>query len=452
MDGARLSPTGAGICVDAGLQLSFDHPVEIGPRGRLQVHRGDGAVVETIDLADPEVGKRPIGGARSDYGELHLWNYHPVLVEDQNVTIVLHRSLDPDQDYDVTMDADFVRGHSGITQEDGWHFSTRSLPPAGATRIVVDAAGGGDFCTVQGAVDFVPEQNEQEVLIAIAAGTYTEIIYVPQTKPQLTFRGEDRRRTVISYANNDVLNGDAAMREEPIEIACCPKRVIERSDRFNCWRAVFGIDADDVRVENLTIRNSTPAGGGQAEALRGNGERIIARRISLHSHQDTLRLQGRCYVADSYIEGDVDFVWGTGGLFVERTELKALGPGYYTQIRNVDGGPGAVFADVQLTRGPGVPDGASYLSRVELSRFGWSQVVFIDTAMDAHIAATGWVTTDAGDQWDTSRLRLQEHGSTDLDGRPLDLSERSSVASPLTAEEAARFRNPASLLGGWDPR
>ncbi|SEE75399.1 pectinesterase family protein [Ruania alba] len=452
MPDAHLSPAGAGACVDTPLRLRFDRPVEIGQRGRLRVHRGDGAVVETIDLADPEVGRRPIGGARSDYGELHQWHYHPVLVTGGEVTVVLPDALDPDEDFFVTVDAGFVRGHGGVTAEDGWHFRTRTLPSAGATRLEVDAAGGKDFCTVQGAVDVVPEHHDREVLIAIAAGTYEEIVYVPQTKPHLTFRGAGRRRTVISYANNDLLNGDAAMRGEPIEMSCCPKRVIERSDRFNCWRAVFGIDADDVRVENLTIRNSTPAGGGQAEALRGNGERITVRNVSLLSHQDTLRLQGRCYVADSYIEGDVDFVWGTGGLFVERTELKALGRGYYTQIRNTDDGPGAVFVDVRLTRATGVPDGSSYLSRVELSRFGGSQVVFIDTAMDAHVAATGWVTTDVNDAWDTSRLRLQEYGSTTLDGHPLDLSGRAPVAGELDADGAAWFRSPAHVLGGWDPR
>ena len=452
MTSVEVAPTGAGTCVDTPLQLQFDHPVQLGSRGRLEVRRTDGSVAACLDLADDQVGRRTIGAARSDHGQLHLWNYHPVLVDGAAVTVILPVSLDPQESYQVTMDAGFIVGHGGVRAEDGWRFSTRALPPAGTTTLTVDAAGGADFCTVQGAVDFVSDGNEQQVLISIAAGTYTEIVYVPQTKPHLTLRGAGRRRTVVRYDNNDVLNGDAAMRGEPIEISCCPKRVIPSSDRFNCWRAVFGIDADDVRVENLTISNTTPAGGGQAEALRGNGDRISVREVDLLSRQDTVRLQGRCYLADSYVEGDVDFVWGTGGLFVERTELKAVGPGYYTQIRNVDDGPGAVFLDVTLTRAAEVPDGASYLSRVELSRFGWSQVVFIDAAMDAHIASAGWLTTDVSDQWDTSRLRLHEYGSTGLGGEPLDLSARAEVARILGPDEAAAFRDPARLLGGWDPR
>ncbi|HLS65357.1 MAG TPA: pectinesterase family protein [Ruania sp.] len=452
MADVQLSPTGTRVCVDTPLRLRFDHPVRLGSTGRLEVRNEDGTLAAHVDLADPRVGRRTIGGARSDHGELHLWHYHPVLVDGGEVTVVLPVTLEPEQHYTVTVDPGFVIGHRGVAAEDAWSFRTGTLPARDVTTLTVDATGAGDFCTVQGAVDHVPEQNQRHVLVQIAAGTYTEIVYVPQTKGNLTLRGAGRRRTVIGYANNDVLNGDAAMRGEPIESSCCPKRAIPSSDRFNCWRAVLGIDADDVTVEQLTIQNTTPAGGGQAEALRGNGERIRVRDTRLLSRQDTVRLQGSCYLADSYVEGDVDFVWGSGALFVERTELKAVGPGYYTQLRNADGGPGAVFVDVRLTRAAEVPDGASWLSRVELSRFGGSQVVFIDAAMDAHIAPAGWLATDRSEQWDTSRLQLAEHGSTTLDGQPLDLSGRDPMARPLTADEAAQLRDPRRLLGGWDPR
>ncbi|TXS42076.1 hypothetical protein EAO72_15680, partial [Streptomyces sp. or43] len=83
----------------------------------------------------------------------------------------------------------------------------------------------------------------------------------------------------------------------------------------------------------------------------GNGDRIVLDRVRVLSHQDSLRLQGRAYVADSYIEGDVDFLWGTGGVFVRDSELKALDLGYISQIRNAPDGPGVVFSGTRLTRG-----------------------------------------------------------------------------------------------------
>src|SRR5699024_8817215 len=283
MADVQLSPTGTRACVDTPLRLRFDHPVRLGSTGRLEVRGEDGTLAAHVDLADPQAGRRTIGGARSDHGELHLWHYHPVLVDGGEVTVVLPVPLAADQTYSVTVDPGFVTDHPGVADEDAWSFRTGTLPAADAAILQVDAAGGGDFCTVQGAVDHVPEQNQQQVLVQVAAGTYTEIVYVPQTKGNLTLRGAGRRRTVIGYANNDVLNGDAAMRGEPIETSCCPKRAIPSSDRFNCWRAVVGIDADDVTVEQLTVQNTTPAGGGQAEALRGNGERIRVREVRLLS-------------------------------------------------------------------------------------------------------------------------------------------------------------------------
>jgi pectin methylesterase-like acyl-CoA thioesterase len=42
----------------------------------------------------------------------------------------------------------------------------------GSRRIVVDAAGGGDFLSIQQAVDSVPVNNSVRVIMQINAGTY----------------------------------------------------------------------------------------------------------------------------------------------------------------------------------------------------------------------------------------------------------------------------------------
>ncbi|MDW6065866.1 pectinesterase family protein [Streptomyces sp. FXJ1.4098] len=73
------------------------------------------------------------------------------------------------------------------------------------------------------------------------------------------------------------------------------------------------MDADDFRLQDATVHNLTPEGGSQAEAFRGNGDRIVLDRVRVLSYQDSLRLQGRAFVTDSYVEGDVDFVWGLAG-------------------------------------------------------------------------------------------------------------------------------------------
>lgn len=447
-----LQPQGVAdpVCTDTPLRLTFDKPVRLGTSGQLQVHHADGTLVDVVDLADQGTYQRSIGGALTDYGEVHRWFYEPVVIDGREVSVHLHYLLDPGQEYYVTLDAGFFKGHEGIEDAETWRFSTQQAPAPDATRLTVDQAGGADFCTVQGAVDFVPEDNAQDVRIDVGPGMYREIVYVPQTKPHLTVVGRGAGETVIGYPNNSVLNGDSAMSDVPARQSYCPRRVLPHPDRFNCWRAAFGVDADDFRLTDATIHNLTPDGGSQAEAFRGNGDRIVLERVHLLSWQDTLRLQGRAFVTDSYIEGDVDFVWGTGGVFMQDSELRSLDVGYISQVRNAVDGPGNVFLNTRLTRADSVADGSVLLSRID-ARFPASQAVFIDSPMDAHIAPVGWGLSDfdcsAGDQ-----LRFWEYGSTDLDGNPLDTSARLPCSRQLDAAEADHWRDPAHLLGGWDPR
>ncbi|MFI0732694.1 pectinesterase family protein [Streptomyces sp. NPDC021225] len=447
-----LEPRGLGraVCSDTSLRFTFGTAVRLGTEGRLSVYRADGVLADVVDLADPATYQRSIGGARSDYGEVHRWTYEPVMVDGRTATVHPHRRLAPGQEYYVTVDPGFFEGHPGIESPGTWRFRTRRDPAPGTSRLTVNGRGGGDFCTVQGAVDFVPEGNTRPVRIDVAPGFYREIVYVAQSRPHLTVRGAGARRTVIGYPNNSVLNGDAAMADVPPEQSYCPRRVLPHPDRHNCWRAAFGVDADDFRLQDATVHNLTPEGGSQAEAFRGNGDRIVLDRVRVLSYQDSLRLQGRAFVTDSYVEGDVDFVWGTGGVFIQDSELKALDLGYLSQVRNGEDGPGNVFVNTRLTRAAGVPDGSVLLSRID-SRFPASQAVFIDTRMDSHVAPVGWGLTGF-DCSSGQKLRFQEYGSEDLAGRPVDTAGRLACSRQLTAAEAERWRDPAALLDGWDPR
>ncbi|WP_433181877.1 pectinesterase family protein [Actinoallomurus sp. CA-150999] len=450
----RLSPGGRhrGVCVDTPLRLTADRPLQTGASGRIEVHRADGTVADTIDLADPRSYHRTIGDAVSDTGVPHSFAYHPVLVDGNTATIRLHRRLDYGRAYYVTVDPEVFPGFPGIQDPATWRFRTRAAPPRTVSRLLTVAADGtGDFCTVQGAIDFVPEGNTRPVLIDVRPGTYQEIDYVRADRPHLTVRGAGRDRTVIEYDNNNKLNGDTALAGSTDPGDVCPRQVLPGHDKFNCWRSLFGVEADDFRLRDITLRNTTPYGGSQAEAFRGNADRITLRRVTLESFQDTLRLQGRGFVTDSLIAGDVDFVWGTGSVFVRRTELRSLHGGYVTQARNDATHPGYVFVDDRLTRGPEAPDASVYLGRVDPTVYPASQVVFVRTVMDAHIRPDGWQLNNAGCD-KALDVRFWEYGSTDLAGRPLDTAARLPCSRRLTDAEAAWWSDPAHVLGGWRPR
>ncbi|MBV9083937.1 MAG: hypothetical protein JOZ62_14765, partial [Acidobacteriaceae bacterium] len=268
----------------------------------------------------------------------------------------------------------------------------------------------------------------QPVHIFVRRGTYTEIVYVRSNKPFITLEGEDRNGTVIQYDNNNNFNGQVS----------------------GNFRAMFGEDAPDFTLQNITLHNTTPHGGSQAEAFRGNNQRILLNRVNLSSFQDTLLLTGKGFVTNSYIEGDVDFTWSLGGTaFFQYTELKALNPAYYAQVRNPQGVHGFIFVNCVLSRAPTVPDASSYLARIDPTVFPYSEVVYINTAMDAHINPIGWLLNNA-DCSMGSNLHFAEYHSTDLNGNPIDVSQRLACSTQLTDQEAAELSDPNNVLG-WVP-
>jgi pectin methylesterase-like acyl-CoA thioesterase len=450
-DAATPSPSGHrfDVCVDTPLRLTFARPPVLGDSGAITVHRADGSVADRIDLADPADALKNIGGALSDSGLPHEFHYSPVLVDGDTATITLHHALDPAQNYYVTVDPGVFAGFAGITGPNAWRLRTRPAARPHTDHLVVAQDGSGDFCTVQGAIDAVPAGNTHAVRIDVRPGIYTEIDYIRPDRPHITVTGAGADRTAIQYANNDRLNGDTAISTGGPADAC-PSRVLAVPDVHNCWRALFGVDADDVTISDLTLHNTTPFGGTQAEAFRGNGQHITLDRVTLTSFQDTLRLQGAGFVTDSMISGDVDFVWGTGTAFIQDSTLESEHAGYVTQIRNDATHNGDVFLRDRLTRATGVADGTVYLGRIQTNRFPFSQAVYLDTAMDTHIIPVGWQITP-NDCTAAPDLADWEYHSTDLLGDPVNTSSRLPCSRQLDDATAARWSDPGFVLGGWVP-
>ncbi|MGH9594865.1 MAG: pectinesterase family protein, partial [Bryobacteraceae bacterium] len=153
---------------------------------RILIYTGPGDSADTIDLSKNNARHaqtRTIGTL--DFNTL------PVTISGNTATIYPHGGAPGyGQDCNVVIEAGVF---AGITNETSWKFHTRAASPAAdAARVTVAADGTGDFCTVQGAVDFVPVSNTVPRTIYIRNGTYEEIVYV-LGKHALTFLGEDRK-------------------------------------------------------------------------------------------------------------------------------------------------------------------------------------------------------------------------------------------------------------------
>jgi hypothetical protein len=413
------------VCADTPLQITFnEHPLP-GRAGRLAVY--DAADNRLVD----EIQVREIAPDHTNSYAGKTIRYQPIDIHGVVVSVELHsHALASAKNYYVEIDPGTFRSESGnafggFTNRNAWVFKTRETLPRGRTNLIVAADGSADFCTPQAAVDYFPDDNHLPAEIFIKKGEYRGCIYVPPDKGHVRIRGESREATILSGENNERLNSGRA------------------------GRALVSVDADDFTLENLTVRNTTPPGGSQAEALRVRSERCVLRDATFCSFQDTLLLSGRVYVTNCFVAGDVDFVWGQGSAFFDHCELRALRNGYYVQARNPADQPGYVFLDCLLTAAPEVQK--CLLARIEADRFPDSAVAFINCQMEKHIPSVGWEVKGSGG----GRLRFGEFNTTDEYGRPVNVTGRHPASHQLSRSEAEALSDPGRVLSyhdRWNPQ
>ena len=455
--GTALSPAinAKNVCPDAPLRVTFAGAPIVGA-GEIQVlEAGSDALVETINVSVP-IRSKSIGG-------LPNFNYYPIIINDHVASIYLSHALAYNTTYYVKIEAGAFKDRSGnpftgFTNAEAWRFKTKAAPPvAGAKELVVAADGTGDFASVQGAIDFVPPGNKTPTTIFIRQGTYNEIIFFTG-KDNLTILGEDRQKTIIAYANNDRFNNNAG--GNPFAPgAPLPGTVPARSGAVYRRGLFLAHRVTNLTIANLTLHNTTPQGGSQAEALILNGTpraRAIITNVDLYSFQDTLQINGQAFVQNCYIEGDVDFMWGTGPSFFENCELKALRNGaYFTQIRNPISNHGYVFKNCTFEGAPGIT--GNFLSRIAPARFPASEVVLIDCLLTDAVGAVGWRLDQVNQPAsEAPNVHYWEYNSHDSAGRPVDMSQRLVIARhlklPDDGKSIANYGDPKFVLGDdWTP-
>ena len=411
----------SGLCYDTPLYVTFDRPPTINNVGNITIYDASTSnAVDTINMTLGSPQSRTIGGvAISSY---------PVIVTGNTAAIYPHSGVMTfNKTYYVTIDdgvfTDNVGAYfAGITSPTTWTFSTKPTGPANPTNIVVAADGTGDFVTVQGAADFVPNANSNHVLINIHNGIYTEIVRL-NSKNNVTFRGQNRQQSIITYANNNNINGSTAT------------------------RPMFGvIGANDVAIENITLTNSTPKGGSQAETLYVNNvKRFILFNANLCSFQDTLLVNNngdQAYFLDNLIQGDTDFTWGEGTAFFTNCEIRTLTSGSGTNLENITqartmaGTNGFSFVDCQLTRlNNTITNGGLGRSLGFLD----GNVAYINCLIDAHIVG-----------WQDSLARSWEYGNSNITATaPVSYN---GVQLAATDPNLTNAETAILWLYGWQPQ
>jgi len=188
-------------------------------------------------------------------------------------------------------------------------------------NIIVAQDGSGQFSKIQDAIDSVPADNKQNVIILIRNGVYKEKLFI--TKSFITLVGEDRDSTRIIYAQLRT-----QINKTPLDM------------RWDWGTAVINIDSfvTDITLANLTVHNNYGSlynDEGHQFAIRGGGTRIIILNCNVIADGgDTLSLwnkkNGMYYHANCFFEGGVDYVCPRGWCYI--TDSKFFGHHYSASI------------------------------------------------------------------------------------------------------------------------
>jgi pectinesterase len=307
-------------------------------------------------------------------------------------------------------------------------------------RLTVAADGDGDYRTVQEAIEAVPDNSPNRTVIHIEPGTYQGQVLLPRAKSNVTFEGDAAGETILTYDRNVY--------------------EIEKGQPRHFSGTGVVILADGFHADTITFQN-TSGDHGQALALRIDGDRAILEHCRILGWQDTLMInRGRQYFKECYVEGRVDFIYGSATAVFDHCEIHSKNGGHITAASTPREHPfGFVFLDCRLTgdpapwidpatgtaprrKGPRTP-------KADLGR-PWRPhgcVAYLRCEMGDHIKPEGW------DNWrnpaNERTARFSEYKCT---GPGADRSRRVGWSGELTDEEAARYtvRNILGDVEAWD--
>ncbi len=318
--------------------------------------------------------------------------------------------------------------------------------------ITVALDGSGNFTSIQAAINSVPSNLESRTTIYIKNGLYnSEKILVPKNKENITFVGESREHTIISYHIYDCKGG--------LNNKCPAEDVAKWSGETIRTSATITIQGDGFKAENITFQN-TAGPVGQALAISITSDKNIFTNCSFLGYQDTifLRKDGtRSYFKNCLILGRTDYIYGGGIGYFDNCEIQSYGGGWITAPSTPKSQQyGFVFYKCKLTFKSNSPRPKDDNQLISLGRpwHNYPKVAWIKCDMGDKIEPLGWPTLWHMEYAPTSKdLHLYEYKNT---GKSSDISKRANWAGirELSKKEAKKYTMKNVLKGhdNWNPK
>jgi len=414
------------VPVDMQFKLTFSRTPYLQSSGKVSLYTSGGQLVSTIDLAQMPYGV-PTTGSWPWQEKLNGYQINVMRAAvDGNTAIFTFPigTMNYGGSYYVTVDQSVFSnasslGFGGISAG-SWAFKVKEKPSADLDYTVA-ADGSGDFATLQGALDFIPANNTSPARIFMKNGLYYGLAFT-KSKHNITIEGESASGVQIKGFNNNAMNSSTH------------------------WRSVVNLQGDNLKLISLTMVNTTPNGGTQAEALKLKGDKCVVVNCNFYSYQDTVLIEGRVYFYECMLEGDVDFIWGRGTVYFQTCELRANDAGYNVMARNHDTAHGYCFADCKLTATPGAT--SQYLGRDANTDYPYAEIVYLECTLSSVYQESGWKIRD---EMNGTGLFFAEYKNVNEQGNLINTSKRHYLSKQLSSAQASLYRDLNWFFNGWVP-
>ncbi|KEQ83848.1 pectin lyase-like protein [Aureobasidium pullulans EXF-150] len=299
-----------------------------------------------------------------------------------------------------------------------------TVPPTGAIIVSKNAIDGmTTYDTIQAALNAAPTSSKTNATIFIYPGTYNEQLIVNKSGTTIFMGYSD---STDDYSKNQV--------------------TIQQSYGEDTQGTGSDVDAATVYATgnyfyayNVNFRNNN----GTQQNIASLGFAVKSSKYAfmhgcqIYGNQDTLYISGNMFTFKTYIEGNVDFIFGAGsGYFLNSTISPNEDGDSITAAKRATNTTAAGFVFDQCTIVPAA--GSSGFKNVSLGRpwNNFARVLYAGCYLDGSVGSAGWT------QW--SKSSPQTDGVTFAEyhnyGPGSSTCKRASFSEQLSDSDAAQFQ------------
>ncbi|PYH40108.1 putative pectin methylesterase [Aspergillus saccharolyticus JOP 1030-1] len=298
-----------------------------------------------------------------------------------------------------------------------------TTPPAGAYIVSKTAiANVTTYDTIQSALNALPTSSKVTPTVFIYPGTYEEQLVVNRSGTTIFMGYSDNH---LDYASNQVT----------IQYN---HGVDTQADESNSDSATVYATGNYFQAININFVNNF----GTTKDYASLGFAVKSSKYAslygcqVTGNQDALLINGYFFASNSYVEGNIDMIWGSGsGYFLNSTiSPNEDGINLTADKRSTSTSVGGFVFD-QCTVTPA--SGAGSMSEISLGRpwNSYARVAYIESYLDSCVEAAGW------EQWSSSSPQTDGvlFGEYQNYGPGSSTTDRASFATVLDASTVAQF-------------